>query len=85
MALVKISYEKKIVLGYIINLMVVFALGLLYWKQMPQSGDAVLWDWILLALIILSLGMLTVVYVILKAQLKANKAYAQKLLQSHTW
>ncbi|WP_242093880.1 PAS domain-containing protein [Aestuariivivens sediminicola] len=84
MALVKISYEKKIVLGYIINLMVVFALGLIYWKQMPQSGDAVLWDWILLALIVLSLGMLTVVYVILKAQQKANTTYAQELLQSQT-
>ncbi len=82
MAIVKITYEKKILLGYIVNLMVVIALGLIYWKQMPLSGDAILWDWILLALIILSLGMLTVVYFILKAQLKANKTYAQELLKS---
>lgn len=84
----KISFEKKIVSGYIINLIVVAALGLIYWKQMPISSNTSIWDWISLTLIILSLGMLTVVFFILKTQLKANKKYelelskSQKLLQS---
>lgn len=83
----RVSLERKILLGYIINILVVIVLGLIYWKQLPLSTNE-LWHWVSLFLIILSLGMLTTVYFILKAQLKAKKQSAdelfrnQKLLQS---
>ena len=83
----KISFEKKIVLGYIINLAVVLLLGIIIWKQMPLSNN-IFWYWTSLALIIISLGMLTTVFFILKTQLRAKKQAAeelsknQKLLQS---
>ncbi len=77
----KISFERKIFLGYITNIAVVLALGLIYWKEMPVSTN-ILWSWISLVLIILSLGMLTVVYFILKAQLKAKKKANHELLKN---
>ncbi|WP_455168671.1 PAS domain S-box protein [Aegicerativicinus sediminis] len=78
----KISFERKIAFGYVINLAVVIALGLIYWKQMPISKEASFLDWISLALILLSIGMLTVVFFILRTQLKANKTYQQQLLNN---
>lgn len=83
----KISFKKKIILGYIINLLVVIAIGIVYWNNLLHT-TLKLWDWIALTLILLSLGMLTVVYFIIRAQLKAkNKSEIQllenkKLLQS---
>lgn len=83
----KVSFERKILIGYIINLIVIIALGLIYWRQLPLSTNT-LWHWISLALIVLSIGMLTTVFFILKAQLKAKKESGeelhknQKLLQS---
>lgn len=83
----KISFKFKIILGYIINLIAVLALGFIYWNHiLPENPQ--LWNWISLALIALSLGMLTVVYFIIRAQLKAkNEAEiesleSRKLLQS---
>ncbi|HZW62152.1 MAG TPA: PAS domain S-box protein [Flavobacteriaceae bacterium] len=75
----KISFETKITAGYISNIVVVFVLGLIYWKQLPVSESLKVLDWVSLALLLLSLGMLTVVFFILKTQLKANKSYAQEL------
>ena len=77
----KISFEKKIVLGYIINLAVVFALGIIIWEQVSFSSNE-LWRWISLALIVISLGMLTTVFFILKAQLKAKKQSGEELLKN---
>ena len=77
----KISFEKKIVLGYIINIAVIFALGLIYLNLMPLS-EHLTWHWISLALIILSLGMLTVVFFILKNQLKAKKKFEKDLIKN---
>lgn len=77
----KISFEKKIILGYIINMAVVIVLGLIYWRQMLFSGNVV-WHWLSLALIVLSLGMLTVVFFILKSQLKAKKESEKELLKN---
>ena len=83
----KVSFERKILLGYIINIIVIIALGLIYWRQMPLLTNK-LWQWISLLLIVLSIGMLTTVFFILKAQLKAKKQSGeelqknQKLLQS---
>lgn len=83
----RLSFERKTTIGYIINMVVVLALGLIYWIQIPFSTNR-LWHWISLILIVLSLGMLTTVYFILKTQLKARKQSRealqknQKLLQS---
>lgn len=83
----KISFKFKIILGYIINLIAILALGFIYWNHiLPENPQ--IWDWISLALIVLSLGMLTVVYFIIQGQLKAkNEAEiesleSRKLLQS---
>ncbi|NEW79892.1 MAG: PAS domain S-box protein [Gelidibacter sp.] len=83
----KISFKKKIILGYIFNLIVILALGLIYWNHiLPEMP--LFWDWISLTLIALSLVFLTVIYFIIQVQLKAkNKAEIdslenRKLLQS---
>ena len=83
----KISLKSKIILGYIFNFIVILSLGIIYWNQiLPETP--LLWDWISLALIALSGGMLTVVYFVIRAQLKAkNEAEIEslenrKLLQS---
>jgi len=77
----KISFEKKIVIGYIVNIAVVFALGVIYWQQMPVSNNTK-WHWVSLILIILSLGMLTFVFFLLKSQFLAKKKFEEKLLKN---
>ena len=76
-----ISFERKILVGFVINVVVIITLGLIYWKLMRVSTNNV-WHWISLALIILSIGMLTVVYFILKKQLKAKKMADQELFKN---
>lgn len=77
----KISLERKNLYGYIINSIVIIALGLILWQKIDFSTNS-LWQWISLALIIISLGMLTTVYFILKAQLKAKKQSEEEILKS---
>jgi len=83
----KRSFKNKITVGYIANLAVVLAIAFIYWK-LSLGSTTNLWRWLALVLIILSLGMLTTVYFILIAQLKAkNKSEislleTQKLLQA---
>lgn len=73
-----VSFERKILIGYIINIVVIIALGLIYWRQLPLSANK-LWHWVSLVLIVLSVGMLTTVFFILKAQLKAKKESGEAL------
>ena len=87
----KISFEKKIFIGFVINLLVVFASGWIFMSHHNQHGGlsqySVL-NWIELFLFVLSLSLLTIVYFIIRTQfrlknvsedlLKENK----KLLQS---
>lgn len=75
-----ISFERKITLGYIINLIVVIAIGFIYWTQIFHATTK-LWDWIALALSLLSLGMLTVVYIIIRSQFKAKNEFHMQLLE----
>lgn len=77
----KISFKTKIALGFIVNLSAILALGLIYWSQISHTNKTTL-DWVSLVLIVLSLGMLTVVFFILKAQQKSNKIYEQELLKN---
>jgi two-component system, sporulation sensor kinase E len=77
----KITLDKKNLYGYITNSIVMIVLGFIYWQQMPLAANQ-LWNWISLALIILSLGMLTTVFFILKSQLKAKKQSEEELLKN---
>jgi PAS domain S-box-containing protein len=77
----KVSLERKIFAGYIINMIVVIAIGLIYWRQLPFI-ESTLWHWVSIVLIVMSLGMLTVVYFILKTQLKARKKTSEALFKN---
>lgn len=83
----KISFEKKIVFGFIVNIIVVVVLGLIYWYRLAKKETVPL-DWLVLLLILMSLMMLTVVYIVIKRQLKARReseislAENRKLIQS---
>jgi PAS domain S-box-containing protein len=81
----KISFEKKILLGFIINLLVVIASGWVFIsrldKQRDQTNDSVL-NWIELSLFVLSIVLLTVVYFIIMAQLRAKNISQNLLLEN---
>jgi PAS domain S-box-containing protein len=77
----KISFEKKIAAGYLINLAVVVILGFVSLRQISFLNHK-LEQWLLFVLIILSLSMLTIVFFILKGQLKANKKSEEELLKN---
>ncbi|TDE01676.1 PAS domain-containing protein [Flavobacterium sandaracinum] len=81
----KISLEKKIIIGFILNLFVVFAIAWVFIlridKKRDQSLDNSL-NLIEISLIIVSVILLTVVYFIIRAQLRA-KNISQKLLSEN--
>ncbi|MFM2370009.1 MAG: hypothetical protein RL619_2326, partial [Bacteroidota bacterium] len=81
----KISFEKKILLGFIINLLVVIASGWVFVsrldKQRDQTNDPML-NWIELSLFVLSIVLLTIVYFIIKAQLRAKNISQNLLLEN---
>ena len=77
----KVSLEKQIVIGYIINMLVVLAIGFIIWNHMYYKASK-LWGWIALCLVVLSLGMLTIVYFVISAQLIAKKKSQMQLLEN---
>ncbi|WP_426095514.1 PAS domain S-box protein [Flavobacterium sp. DSR2-3-3] len=81
----KISLEKKIIIGFILNLLVVFAIAWVFIlridKQRNQALDNSL-NWLEIALIILSLILLTVVYFIIRSQLRAKNISQNLLLEN---
>jgi PAS domain S-box-containing protein len=72
----KISFEKKIFLGFIVNILVVIASGWIFIsrlnKQRDIAMDATL-DWIEISLFALSILLLVIVYFIIRSQLHAKK------------
>lgn len=81
----KISFEKKILLGFIINVLVVVAAGWIFVSRLNKQRDLSLDSkliWIELSLFVLSLILLTIVYFIIRAQLRA-KAISQNLLSEN--
>lgn len=78
----KISLEKKIVVGFTLNLFVVFAIAWVFIlridKQRNQALDSSL-NWIEISLIILSIVLLVIIYFIIRSQLK-TKDISQNLL-----
>lgn len=81
----KISLEKKILFGFIINLMVVIASGWVFIsrldKQRDQTIDAAL-DWIELSLFGLSIILLIIVYFIIRAQLRSKNISQDELSEN---
>lgn len=81
----KITFEKKILLGYIINLMVVVALVWIFISRIDEDRDPSLdktLDGITLALFILSIILLTIVFFIIRAQLRAKNISQNLLLEN---
>ena len=77
----KISLKSKIILGYIFNFIIILSLGFIYWNHiLPDTPH--FWDWISLTLIVLSLGLLTVVYFIIQSQLNARNEAEIKFLEN---
>ena len=81
----KISFEKKIFLGFIINLLVVIASGWVFIsrlnKHRDQTMDSTL-NWIELSLFVLSIILLTIVYFIIRSQLRAKNISQNLLLEN---
>lgn len=78
----KISFEKKIFLGFIVNLLVVIASGWIFVSRLSKQRDITLestLNWIELSLFVLSMILLTIVYFIIRAQIRA-KNISQNLL-----
>lgn len=81
----RISFEKKIFIGFIINILVVVASGWIFVSRLDANRDKSLdekLNWIEIALFVLSVILLVIVYFIIKTQLKA-KEKSQKLLNEN--
>jgi PAS domain S-box-containing protein len=81
----KISFEKKIFLGFVINLFVVIASGWVVISRLHKEKEHVMdstLDWIELSLFVLSIVLLTIVYFIIRSQLRA-KNRSQELLSEN--
>ena len=80
-----ITLEKKIISGFIINLLVVFAIAWIFIlrtsKQRDESLDSLL-NWIEISLLVLSIILLTIVYFIIRAQLRAKNISQNLLLEN---
>ncbi|MFV7236402.1 PAS domain S-box protein [Flavobacterium sp. ZB4R12] len=80
----KISFEKKIFLGFIINLFAVIALSwvfvLLFDRQRELTLDKKL-NWIALSLFVLSIILFSFVYYIIRAQLHVKNAFQNLLFE----
>lgn len=81
----KVSFERKIFLGFIINILVVIASGWIFIVRLDKKRDQTLdqtLDWVELSLFGLSLILLILVYFIIRFQLRA-KNISQGLLSEN--
>jgi PAS domain S-box-containing protein len=81
----KISFETKIFLGFIINILVVVALGWIFISRIDKQRNVTLdktLDAITLSLFILSIILLVIVYFIIRAQLRAKNFSQKQLLEN---
>ncbi|MFV8270457.1 PAS domain S-box protein [Flavobacterium sp. GT2N3] len=81
----KISFEKKILIGFIINLFVVFAIAWIFILRIDKRRNLALdtsLDWIEILLLVLSVILLTVVYFIIRSQLRAKNVSRDLLLDN---
>jgi PAS domain S-box-containing protein len=81
----KISFEKKILLGFIINLLVVIASGWIFVSRLDKERnkrmDSLL-DWIELSLFVLSMVLLIIVYFIIQSQIRSVNKSQHELLEN---
>jgi PAS domain S-box-containing protein len=80
-----ISFEKKIFLGFIINVVIVIVSGFIFISRINTNRDIAndsFLNWIEITLFILSIILLVVVYFIIRSQLEA-KNKAQQLLSDN--
>jgi PAS domain S-box-containing protein len=81
----KLSFEKKIVLGFIINLIVVIASAWIFIYRISKERDTTIdaqLNWIEISLFFLSIILLIIVYFVIRTQLRA-KNDSQKLLHEN--
>lgn len=81
----KITFEKKITLGFIVNVLVVLILAWVVFTRIHSQGKTNLnqvLDGVMLFLFLLSIALLTVVNFIIKAQLRAKNISQQLLVES---
>ena len=81
----KISFEKKILLGFIINLLVVIASGWIFVSRLDKERikkmDSLL-DLIELSLFVVSMVLLIIVYFIIRSQIRSINKSQHELLES---
>lgn len=81
----KISFEKRIFFGFVINLLVVFASGWVFISRLNNERKKEMnsrLDWIELSLFVLSFVLLIIVYFIIRAQLSAKNISQNLLLEN---
>jgi PAS domain S-box-containing protein len=81
----KIALDKKIVIGFIINLLVVFTSGLLFvYRNFEQRNQELLLilNWVESVLFVLSIALLIIVFIIIRAQLRAKNLSIDALLEN---
>ena len=81
----KISLDKKIVIGFIINLLVVITSGLLFfYRNFEQRNQELLLilNWVESILFVLSIVLLIIVFIIIRAQLRAKNLSIDALLEN---
>ena len=81
----KISFEKKILLGFIINLLVVIASGWIFVSRLDKERikkmDSLL-DLIELSLFVVSMVLLIIVYFIIRSQIRSINKSQHELLEN---
>ena len=81
----KISLDKKIIIGFVFNLLVVFASGLLFFYrhyQQPSRAIEAMLNWVEPILFMLSIVLLIIVFIIIRAQLRAKNVSIDALLEN---
>ena len=81
----KISLDKKIIIGFVFNLLVVFASGFLFFYrhyQQPSRAIEVMLNWVEPILFVLSIVLLIIVFIIIRAQLRAKNVSIDALLEN---
>ena len=81
----KITFDRKILFGFIVNLLVVGAFGWLYLTRMKVQGirrTEIIMDWLALILFVLSIMLLTAIFIIIRTQLVEKNVSGFQLLEN---
>ena len=81
----KISLDKKIIIGFVFNLLVVFASGLLFFYRhyQPRSREIELTlNWVESSLFVISIALLIIVFLIIREQIRTKNLSIDALLEN---